>query len=189
VYFDRHGDGQPMRESPDWGRRVVRSQCKPGSMLILKKVFVLFVAGFAVLGGAGAAQAASLNHTEANLLRAVNATRASFGLRPVRLDATLERAARAHTGEMLRSGAFSHGDFRSRIIAFGARGPVLGENLAWGVGSYASATTIVREWLASPEHRANLLRPGYRRIGIGAARGRFQGSFGATVVTTDFGGF
>ena len=142
-----------------------------------------------MLAVAATAQAASLTRSEASLLRAVNATRASFGLRPVRFDATLERAARAHTGEMLRSGSFSHGDFRTRIIASGARGPVLGENLAWGVGSYASAATIVREWLASPEHRANLLRPGYRRIGIGIARGSFQGAGGATVVTADFGGF
>jgi uncharacterized protein YkwD len=93
-----------------------------------------------------------------------------------------------HSSEMLRSGTFTHGDFLARIKSFGARGPVLGENLAWGTGSYAGAGTIVREWLASPEHRANLLRPGYTRIGIGTARGRFQGAGGAIVVTADFGG-
>ena len=158
-------------------------------MLILRKVCIVFLVGFCVTAAAGAAQAATLTRSESSLLRAVNATRASFGLRPVRFDATLERAARAHTGEMLRSGRFTHGAFRSRVLAFGARGPVLGENLAWGVGSYASARTIVREWLASPEHRANLLRPGFRRIGIGTARGSFFGSAGATVVTADFGGF
>jgi uncharacterized protein YkwD len=89
---------------------------------------------------------------------------------------------------MLRQNYFSHGDFHGRMVAFGVRGGVAGENLAWGSGSYAEAKTIVAEWLASPGHRANLLRPGYTRIGIGLARGTFQGSGAATVVTADFAG-
>jgi len=43
-------------------------------------------------------------------------------------------------------------------------------------------------WMASPEHRANLLRPGYRTVGVGATRGTFQGYAHALVVTTDFAG-
>jgi uncharacterized protein YkwD len=43
-------------------------------------------------------------------------------------------------------------------------------------------------WLASPGHRANLLKPSYRRIGLGIARGPFQGQPAASVVTADFGG-
>ena len=43
-------------------------------------------------------------------------------------------------------------------------------------------------WLASPEHRANLLRPGYRTVGVGARKGTFEGYAGAVVVTTDFAG-
>jgi uncharacterized protein YkwD len=42
-------------------------------------------------------------------------------------------------------------------------------------------------WLASPGHRANLLRPGFRRLGLGIATGSFPGQAGATVVTADFG--
>jgi uncharacterized protein YkwD len=118
----------------------------------------------------------------------VNAARASFGLRPLRLDTTLARAARFHSGEMLSSGAFGHGAFRTRMVSFHARGPVVGENLAWGSGSYAAPATIVHEWLASPEHRANLLRPGFDRIGIGEVTGTFAGHAGALVVTADFGG-
>jgi uncharacterized protein YkwD len=37
-------------------------------------------------------------------------------------------------------------------------------------------------------HRANLLRPGFNRIGIGAARGTFHGLPDALVVTADFAG-
>jgi uncharacterized protein YkwD len=46
----------------------------------------------------------------------------------------------------------------------------------------------VRGWLASPGHRANLLRPGWTRIGIGARVGAFRGYSGVTVVTADFAG-
>jgi uncharacterized protein YkwD len=42
--------------------------------------------------------------------------------------------------------------------------------------------------MRSPGHRANLLRPGWTRVGIGARVGTFQGYRGATVVTADFAG-
>jgi uncharacterized protein YkwD len=109
-------------------------------------------------------------------------------LRPLKLDTSLVRAARSHSVEMLREGVFTHGDFHGRMVAFHVVGPTAGENLAWGNGSFARPVAIVREWLASPEHRANLLRPGWTRIGIGIARGTFQGNGGAAVVTADFAG-
>jgi uncharacterized protein YkwD len=125
---------------------------------------------------------------EATLLHQVNATRASYGLHPVRLDLRLRTAARSHSLEMIRGGYFAHGDFHGRMVTFHVTGSFAGENLAWGTGAYGTARTIVNEWLASPGHRANLLRPGYTRIGIGLVRGTFLGSGGATVVTADFAG-
>ncbi len=47
----------------------------------------------------------------------------------------------------------------------------------------------MKAWLASPGHRRNLLRPGFRRVGLGELRTSFQGVTGATVVTADFAGF
>jgi uncharacterized protein YkwD len=125
---------------------------------------------------------------ETDLLSAVNQTRAQYGLAPVRLDLTLERAARAHSKTMLRSGAFGHGDFARRLTNFGARGPSIGENLAWGVGSRGTPAGVIQGWLASPSHRANLLRPGFRRIGIGRVVGTYRGYRGAAVITADFAG-
>ena len=89
---------------------------------------------------------------------------------------------------MLRRGYFGHSGFATRIRATGAAGPIFGENLAWGVGPAGSAAAIVRLWLRSPGHRENLLRPGWRRVGIGAPRGVFFGYRGARVVTLDFAG-
>jgi len=122
------------------------------------------------------------------LLQAVNQTRVAHGLRPLKVDTTLVRAARSHSTEMLRGNFFAHGDFHGRMVAFHVVGPVAGENLAWGNGPYASASSIIAEWLASPEHRANLLHAGWTRIGIGITRGTFLGNGGSSVVTADFAG-
>ena len=157
-------------------------------MRIKNYVLIVLAAGSCLFAGVQGASAGGLSGTEAGLLRAVNATRAAYGLRPVRYDATLERAARAHSAEMLRDHYFAHGAFRQRMLAFHVRGPFVGENLAWGAGPLAQAKAIVQMWLRSPEHRANLLRPGFARVGLGLGSGTFQGYAGATVVTADFAG-
>jgi uncharacterized protein YkwD len=89
---------------------------------------------------------------------------------------------------MLRTGTFAHGDVRARLVRFGARGPTYGENLAWASGSNASATRIVRMWMESPGHRANILRSSFTRIGLGRRVGPFAGYGSAAVVTADFAG-
>jgi uncharacterized protein YkwD len=137
---------------------------------------------------AGTAQSASLTRPESELLRAMNAARAAHGLRPLRLDARLERAARGHSRTMLRTQSFSHGAYDARIRRAGVRAPCVGENLAWGAGALSRAQVMVNMWLASPAHRANLLRPGFRTVGVGAVRGTFEGYAGALLVTTDFAG-
>jgi len=138
---------------------------------------------------APASQAATTQtRAEQSLLAAVNDVRAAHNLRPLKVDAHLVEAARAHSTTLLRANIFEHGSFADRIAQHGARGPAFGENLAWGTGRLASARSIVNAWMASPGHRANLLRPGWNRIGIGALSGRFLGHPGATVVTADFAG-
>jgi len=89
---------------------------------------------------------------------------------------------------MLRTGTFAHGAFNSRIRGTGVHARRVGENLAWGQGSLGVARSIVAMWLASPEHRANLLHPGYRIVGVGALRGCFDGRRHTLMVTTDFAG-
>jgi len=151
-------------------------------------ILVAFATGICLCLLAATATAAPTGSRAAGLLAAVNQAREAHGLRPLRSDPTLAHAAEAHSVEMLHSGTFSHGAFAERMREFHVTGPFVGENLAWGSGGYADARTIVAEWLASPEHRANLLRPGFVRIGIGTASGTFQGYAGAVVVTADFGG-
>jgi uncharacterized protein YkwD len=146
----------------------------------------------ALAATAGAARphgtTARASSSEEAILAEVNRVRAEHGLPALRQDGRLARAARAHTAGMLRTNTFSHGDMTARLERFGIRGGRVGENLAWGAGTYGSARAIVRMWLASPSHRANLLRPGFRRVGLGAAVGTFEGYASAVVVTADFQG-
>jgi uncharacterized protein YkwD len=134
------------------------------------------------------AAGASLSSPEATLLQAMNAARAAHGLAPLRVDPRLEQAARFHSREMLADGAFEHGAFGARMARSRVAGSLAGENLAWGVGSRGTARGIVAAWLASPEHRANLLRPTFTRVGVGELTGGFLGHAGARVVTADFAG-
>ena len=175
--------------SPKRGTDDVRICCETRPRAPEEPHFCAFRSKFSLSSPLPAALAAHGQHeSELSLLAAVNATRAAYGLRPLHLDSTLESAARSHSighaaARLLRPRQLRRADGRlPRPRPDRGREPRLGH------GPYGRAGTIVQEWLASPEHRANLLRPGYARIGIGLARGSFLGTGGATVVTADFAG-
>jgi uncharacterized protein YkwD len=139
-----------------------------------------------VVSGSSAAQFSRAS--ESGILNAMNQVRVAAGLRPLRFDGKLHAAARAHSADMMRRGYFGHGAFGRRMSGFHVHAKTVGENLAWGTGPYSAAKAVVQEWLTSPEHRANLLRPGFSRAGVGSAVGTFVGRTGATVITADFAG-
>jgi uncharacterized protein YkwD len=146
---------------------------------------LLVLVAFALVFAPPAAGATPL---ERDLVREMNRVRSVHGRAPLRVDAVLTRAASAHSEDMLARSRFSHGKFAERMRRFGARSPLLGENLAWASGANATAAAIVRMWMRSPGHRANLLRRSFRRIGVAARTGTMKGVEGAVVVTADFGG-
>jgi uncharacterized protein YkwD len=151
-----------------------------------RQISVVFLVVFALLISATAAQARGLTSSEASLLNTMNAVRKSHGLPSLRVDYHLVRAARGHSADMMSRQYFAHGSVAGRAVSAGARGPLFGEDLAWAPG--ITANWVVEHWLASPSHRAVLLRPGFRRVGIGYAFGTFIGHGGAGVVTADFAG-
>ena len=155
-----------------------------------KQLFVALLAVFALLIPASAGQAREfarqVSSPEASLLSSMNAVRQSHGLPALRLDAHLVRAAEGHSTDMMKRQYFAHGAILARALAAGARGPRFGEDLAWSTG--LTPQWVVDRWLASPAHRAILLRPGFRRVGIGIVFGTFIGHGGAGVVTADFAG-
>jgi uncharacterized protein YkwD len=155
-------------------------------------VAVALLAASALASVAGASLerpgAPQLTPVEQRLLDAINATRRARHLRPLVVDAHLERAARFHVQTMLGNGTLEHGDFAARMARFRVSGNVAGENLAWGAGPAGGPATMIEEWLNSPRHRLNLLLPEFTRVGVGGAVGTFDGRGDATVVTVDFAG-
>jgi uncharacterized protein YkwD len=135
-----------------------------------------------------AAALGGTTRSESSLLREMNRVRAQHGLGRLSADTHLQRAARSHSREMIVANVFRHGAFGSRMLQFNVTGRLAGENLAWGTGALGTARGIVAAWLASPEHRANLLRPSFSRVGISDLTGSFRGHRGAHVVTADFAG-
>lgn len=127
----------------------------------------------------------------------LNRVRARHGLPSLRLDGKLSRAALRHSRDMVRKRYFAHDSrdgrsFSHRIHAarYVPRGASwwVGENLGWGSGSLAEPMALVRAWMHSPGHRANILNRTFRDVGIGIVPRAPVGSHrdGATY-TTDFG--
>jgi uncharacterized protein YkwD len=126
----------------------------------------------------------------------VNQERSSRGLRPLKANKRLAKAASGHARDMNARGYFSHdteggGTFVDRIRKAGympARVfPTLGEDLAWGSGTLGTPREIVAAWMASPGHRANILDRKFREAGMGVAFGDPGAGLDGVTYALDFG--
>lgn len=135
--------------------------------------------------GAALTTAASAGDFENILFTRTNARRLRHGCRPLRLDTALVLAARQHALRMVAQHDLSHqlpGELalQGRAVAAGYTSwRILAENLAWG---QATPAQVFRDWVRSPEHRANLDNCRLRDLGIGAVV-----AAGRPWVTEDFG--
>jgi uncharacterized protein YkwD len=148
-----------------------------------------------------AANARPAETSDRQLVRAtlclINQERGRRGLRRLSLNKRLSNAAEGHSRAMVRNNFFSHdslsgADFIDRIRRAGylhrAGSWAVAENLAWGSGSRSAPAAVVRSWMNSPGHRANILTGRYREIGIGVVEGApVRTSLPAATYTTDFG--
>jgi uncharacterized protein YkwD len=159
-----------------------------------RTLFVLTLSGIALFALAPSASSFQLPELqvgrvqEQTLLQAINQARAARGIAPLSPGVRLQRAARAHSRAMARSGSFTHGNWYHRLRRHGVRSRTLGDTIAWGVGVDGTASAIVAMWLASPPHRATMLSRSFRRVGVGVAVGTMGGLPGASVATADFAG-
>jgi uncharacterized protein YkwD len=94
----------------------------------------------------------------------VNAARRRAGVRPLVADARLARIARGRSAAMAARRTLSHRGWSRALREAGVTGAVIGENVAY---SYTTAAAVMRSWLGSAGHRANILLPRFRRIGVG----------------------
>ena len=119
-------------------------------------------------------------------LSLVNSERAKAGCGAVRSNAALQRAAQGHSADMAAKNYFSHTSkdgrtFADRIRAAGYGGGTIGENIAAG---QSTASAVMRSWMASSGHRANILNCAFTAMGVGYAKGGSYGHYW----TQDFGG-
>jgi uncharacterized protein YkwD len=113
------------------------------------------------------------------MLHLVNGSRRAHGLRPLRLNPRLSASAWGHSLRMLRSGSLYNTTNMRRVVRrFGAH--AWGENV--GLTS-AFLPALERAFMASPEHRVNILSRRFHHIGIGVISVR-----GRRWVTVDFYG-
>jgi len=120
------------------------------------------------------------------VLALVNNERAKAGCRSVKASSALQRAAQGHSADMAAKDYFSHDSqdgrsFADRIRAAGYSGGSIAENIAAG---QSTASSVMKGWMNSSGHRANILNCSYSALGVGYAKG---GSYGY-YWTQDFGG-
>lgn len=107
--------------------------------------------------------------TRAHLISLINQARAAAGLEPVAPAPELMSAAQNHSQDMALSGLVSHvgSDGRApqqRMHDVGYMWQRCGENIAVGQTTPEEAMQF---WMNSPPHRANILDPGMREVGVG----------------------
>jgi uncharacterized protein YkwD len=175
-------------------------------MVISMRVLGALVASIAFLvlaGPAGAATIVQRNALEPSLVKRINAVRKHHGLKPLRVATALTRSASRHGNSMGKVGYFRHELlYKGNWKPFGtwiswywpgeqATSWSAGENLVWGAPGLG-VRKAVRKWMHSSEHRANILEPSWRRIGVSIVHvsdplGEYSDYDEATIVTADFG--
>jgi uncharacterized protein YkwD len=149
---------------------------------------------------------ASLVPTRANLARVevatlclVNVQRARRGRRALRTNGDLARSAVEHSQDMVAKDYFDHvspaGETPLDRVAAGGYLPrsgtyVVGENIAVGTVQLATPAAIVSSWMASRDHRANILNRDFRDSGLGIvaqAPGQYAAGLPGATYTQEFG--
>lgn len=95
--------------------------------------------------------ATGLRPTEARLIERTNTERVRYGLSPLVVDLKLVKSARKHAIWMTRNRSLRH------------TSAAVGENIAVG---QRSTVEVMRSWMNSSGHRANILSGRYTRIGV-----------------------
>ncbi|KAI9018875.1 CAP domain-containing protein [Hyaloraphidium curvatum] len=119
----------------------------------------------------------------ADLLCLTNLERQKAGLRPLRYNQILSNAAKAHTDDMSSKGFMSHvgSDGSSPWDRFARAGftnmRTGGENVAAG---QTSEDQVMRDWMNSPGHRANILSPDFTLFGWARTGNYWAQEFAAT---------
>jgi uncharacterized protein YkwD len=105
--------------------------------------------------------AASVSDAKA-AARLISQYRAAYGLGAVAVDERLNRAAEHQARAVAATGILDHGEFTSRMAAYGIKG-YRAENLAAGSDRVED---VIARWKASPGHNQNMLLPMVTKVGL-----------------------
>lgn len=125
----------------------------------------VFLALVALLGPAPAASARTAADFEAAVHTATNAVRLDHELKKLRKRSCVDKFANRQAKRMAAEDEMFHQDLSPVLEKCGLS--LAGENVAKG---FTQAGTLLKAWLASPGHRANILEPRYRLLGVGARK-------------------
>ena len=131
--------------------------------------------------------ASTTNSAIADLLTATNNQRSANNEDQLRLSDELSKAAQAKADDMAQRNYWSHATPDGKqpwtfIQASGYDYQLAGENLAYG---FSGGMDVVKGWMNSPEHRANILNAGYQDVGFGIAKAAvYQGDAPQTIVVS-----
>jgi len=152
----------------------------------IKIIGSLIVFGFIVVLSSTFAFASEI--TPENIVNAINKEREARFLSPLRVNSSLQNAAKNKSIDMITRNYFEHYAYGqtpwSFILKEDYNYSVAGENLALG---YSTAEGVVNAWMNSPTHRANILNPEYGDIGVGVVKGAFteDNRTAETTITTE----
>lgn len=149
------------------------------TILILTAIFfaaTLIVSGLSQSTGKSVLGIAS-NITTQDLLTLTNLKRQENGLPPLVMDNELTQAAAGKAEDMFIHNYWAHVSPDGTtpwvfIKNAGYNYLYAGENLARG---YTTSADVVNAWMASPEHRENMLSPNYHDIGFAIQEGNLTG--------------
>jgi uncharacterized protein YkwD len=137
---------------------------------------------------------ASVATQEAAMECLVNFARQQAGLPRFTDSRKLDGSAANKAADILRCNQFSHEACGRDFLYWFRRAGYLsarcwwaGENLAWGTGSLGTARSVMKAWLRSPSHRANMLGSEFSDSGVSLRTGGLSGSSDAHVWVNHFG--
>lgn len=118
---------------------------------------------------------------EEQVLKLTNDIRIENGLSPFKANRELNYAADKYAELMSAKNYFSHtGPDGStpweRMKAVGFQAQTMGENIAFG---QQTPEAVVKAWMDSPGHRANILNPRYTQLGVGEDKRYWVQKFGS----------
>lgn len=137
---------------------------------------------------------ASVSAQEAAMKCMLNYARQQAGLPRLNNTSTLDSSAAMKAGDILRCDQFSHYACGRDFLYWFRRGGYLnarcwwaGENLAWGTGNKGTPHALMDAWMASPDHRANILSARYQQFGIAFRVGTLEGRTDVHLWVNHFG--